>query len=685
MDNSQIGIIINYNKSRVNIVKLLTEEIVNRHCWLKDITMKKEKISAHSRIQGIPNHLINEKSPYLIQHAYNPVDWYPWGEEAFGRAEKENKPVLLSIGYSTCHWCHVMERESFTDPSVAEIMNNNFVCIKVDREERPDIDRLYISAVTALTGSGGWPLNVFLTPKLKPFFGGTYFPNNTKFGMSSWPEVLNKVAAAWKDPVTYGKIASSADALTEMVRKSLSPVRNISAQNQNIQAYFDKAFEYYSSVFDEKEGGFGKAPKFPSPSILNFLLAYVSSEKKKGNAALSKKALHMADITLRAMARGGIYDQIGGGFHRYSTDGKWHIPHFEKMLYDNAQMISAYLEAYSITEDGYFAKIAADSAGYILRDMTHPKGGFYSAEDADSISGENSQGSPEEEKEKIEGAFYVWSRKELDEILGNYAAGVFSSHFGVIPEGNAENDPHGYFEGKNILYAKQTLEETAKEFDLPKETIARIIDKSTGLLFSARAKRIRPHLDDKILTSWNGLMISALCKAFQVLGNKKYLEAAKNAAEFILSELYDEKTETLFRRWRDGEKNISGMGSDYAFFVSGLIDLYLSNSGPKWLKAAVSLADEHLKLFYDSEGGGFYMTSTDHDKNLILRIKDDSDSVIPSPGSVAIHNLLRLSEIAGRPDFRQAAEKTVQAVLSGDGFHPASYPHMLAVLCNAEA
>jgi hypothetical protein len=647
--------------------------------------MNKEKISSDNRKKRIPNHLINEKSPYLIQHAYNPVDWRPWGEEAFAMAEKENKPVLLSIGYSTCHWCHVMEKESFTDPAVAKIMNSHYVCIKVDREERPDIDRLYISAVTALTGSAGWPLNVFLTPKLKPFFGGTYFPNNQKFGMSSWPDVLNKVAAAWKDPVTYGKIISSADALTEMVKKNLSPVQTISVPFINRQAYLDKAFDYYASVFDEKEGGFGKAPKFPSPSILNFLIAYSAHEKKNGNAALSKKALHMADFTLRAMARGGIYDQIGGGFHRYSTDGNWHIPHFEKMLYDNAQLISAYLEAYRITKDGYFAKIAADSADYILRDMTHPKGGFYSAEDADSIPGENFQGSPEEEKEKIEGAFYVWSRKELDEILGNYETGIFSSHFGVNRDGNAENDPHGYFKGKNILYVKQTIDETAEEFNLTKEKTAGIIDKSTGLLFAARAKRIRPHLDDKILTSWNGLMISALCKAFQVLGDGKYLEAAKNAAQFILSELYDEKTGKLFRRWRDGEKNISGMGSDYSFFISGLIDLYLSDSGPQWLKTAVLLAEEHLRLFYDPENGGFYMTSPGHDKNLIFRIKDDSDSVIPSPGSVAIRNLMRLSAITGREAFELAAEKTVRGVLSGDGFHPASFPHMLAVLCEDKA
>ncbi len=633
----------------------------------------------------IPNHLINEKSPYLMQHAYNPVDWYPWGEEAFARAEKENKPVLLSIGYSTCHWCHVMEKESFTDPAVALIMNKNFICIKVDREERPDIDRIYISAVTALTGSAGWPLNLFLTPKLKPFFGGTYFPGRSKFGITSWADLLNKITIAWNDPVTYGKIISSADSITEAVRNNLSPGHNITASTQNRNVHLEKAFEYYASVFDGKSGGFGKAPKFPSPSILNFLLAYYSYGKKAGNAASAKKALQMADFTLKAMARGGIYDQIGGGFHRYSTDEKWHIPHFEKMLYDNAQLITTYLEAYQITSDNYFIKIAGETADYVLRDMTNPMGGFYSAEDADSLPGKPVQISPGEEQEKIEGAFYVWSRKELDDILGVDAAEIFSFHFGVLLGGNAEHDPHGYFEGKNILYARHTIEETAAKFNLSKEKISQIINESTNRLYHARRKRIRPHLDDKILTSWNGLMISALCKAYQVLGDKKYLEAAKNAAEFILSDLYDKKTGRLFRRWRDGEKNIFGMGSDYAFFISGLIDLYVSDSGSKWLEAAVLLSEEHLRLFYDAENGGFYMTSPEHDKNLILRIKDDSDSVIPSPGSVAIRNLLRLSGITGRIDFAKVAEKNIEAILSGDTFHPASFPNMLAVLCDIEA
>jgi len=632
-----------------------------------------------------PNHLINEKSPYLMQHAYNPVDWYPWGEEAFTRAEKENKPVLLSIGYSTCHWCHVMENESFTDPAVALIMNKNFICIKVDREERPDIDRIYISAVTALTGSAGWPLNVFLTPKLKPFFGGTYFPGKSRFGITSWSDLLNKITIAWNDPVTYGKIISSADTLTGVLEKNLSPEQKIPALIQNRRAHLEKAFEYYLSVFDGTSGGFGKAPKFPSPSILNFLLAYSSYGEKAGTAASAKKALQMADFTLKTMARGGIYDQIGGGFHRYSTDEKWHIPHFEKMLYDNAQLITSYLEAYQITSDDYFAKIAKETAGYVLRDMTSPRGGFYSAEDADSIPENPDQGRPEEARERIEGAFYVWSRKELDNILEDDAADIFSFHFGVMPGGNAEHDPHGYFEGKNILHVKNTVEETAAKFNLSKEKTAQILSEAKNKLYYKRIKRIRPHLDDKILTSWNGLMISALCKAFQVLGDKKYLEAAKNAAEFILSDLYDEKTGRLFRRWRDGEKNIFGMGSDYAFLISGLIDLHFADSGSKWLETAVLLSEKHLRLFYDGEHGGFYMTGPEHDKNLILRVKDDSDSVIPSPGSVAIRNLLRLFGITGRMDFAKIAEKTIQAILSGDTFHPASFPNMLAVLCDVEA
>ena len=633
----------------------------------------------------IPNHLINEKSPYLMQHAYNPVDWHPWGEEAFARAEKENKLVLLSIGYSTCHWCHVMEKESFTDQAIADIMNKNFICIKVDREERPDLDRIYISAVTALTGSAGWPLNVFLTPKLRPFFGGTYFPDKSRFGIYSWSDLLNKIAIAWNDPVTYGKIISSADALTEVLRKNLSYGQKITASKQDRPAHLNKAFKYYASVFDGKSGGFGKAPKFPSPSILNFLLAYSSYGEKTGNTASAKKALQMADFTLKAMARGGIYDQIGGGFHRYSTDEKWHIPHFEKMLYDNAQLITTYLEAYQITSDDYFATIAGETAGSVLRDMTSPQGGFYSAEDADSIPDKPDLGSSEEAHEKIEGAFYVWSREELDDILGDDAAGIFSFHFGVIPGGNAEHDPHGYFEGKNILHAEHTVEETAIKFNLSKEKTAQIINDAKNKLYYTRIKRNKPHLDDKILTSWNGLMISALCKAYQVLGDEKYLRAAKNAAEFILSYLYEEKTGRLFRRWRDGEKNIPGMGSDYAFLVSGLIDLYDSDSGSKWLETAVLLSEEHLRLFYDAEDGGFYMTSPEHDKNLILRVKDDSDSVIPSPGSVAIRNLLRLFRITGRIDFAQAAEKTIEAILSGATFHPASFPHMLAALCHMEA
>ena len=440
----------------------------------------------------------------------------------------------------------------------------------------------------------------------------------------------------------------------------------------------DLAFRQYNERFDHQFGGFGSAPKFPTPHNLLFLLRYY-------NRTQNSEALEIVTKTLTEMRKGGMYDQIGFGFHRYSTDRHWLVPHFEKMLYDNAQLITAYVAAYQMTSDDYFAKIAGETAAYVLHDMTSPRGGFYSAEDADSIPGKPDQGNPDEEQEKIEGAFYVWSRKELYDILEDDAADIFSFHFDVFPEGNAEHDPHGYFEGKNILHVKQTVEETAIKFNLSKEKTGRIINEAKEKLYYARMKRKRPHLDDKILTSWNGLMISALCKAFQVLGDKKYLEAAKNAAEFILSDLYDEKTGRLFRRWRDGEKNILGMGSDYAFFISGLIDLYVSDSGSKWLETAVFLSEEHLRLFYDAEYGGFYMTSPEHDKNLILRVKDDSDSVIPSPGSVAIRNLFRLSGITGRMDFAKTAEKSIEMILSGDAFHPASFPDMLAALCNIEA
>ncbi len=674
LDNFILGIIFIKDKIFKIIVKY----------DLVYIKIMEDTVLNNNKIRNNSNRLINEKSPYLLQHAYNPVNWYPWGDEAINRAAKEDKPIILSIGYSTCHWCHVMENESFTDHEIAKIMNDNFICIKVDREERPDLDRIYISAVTALTGSAGWPLNVFLTPKLKPFFGGTYFPAESNFGITSWPDLLNRITSVWKDPVVHKDIISSSEKITDIIIKNLSYDKVFSTAEKHKQSHLDDAFKYYSSSYDEKYAGFGKAPKFPSPSIIKFILAYFSYAKKINEPAVAKRTIDMADYTLKAMAKGGIYDQLRGGFHRYSTDEKWHIPHFEKMLYDNAQLVNVYLEAYQITSDKFFAQIAKETCDYILSDMTSSPGGFYSAEDADSYPGQISEKGSDDAHNKVEGAFYVWSKKELDKILEENTAEIFSYFFGVMEEGNAAHDPHGYFKKKNILYVKHSINEAAKKYNMAPDKVELIINDAKNKLLKARSSRERPHLDDKILTSWNGLMISAFAKAYKVLGSDKYLQAAKNAAEFIISNLYDKNTGKLFRRWREGERAVLGMGSDYAFYICGLIDLYESDSDKKWLETAVMLSEEYIKLFYDEQFAGFYITSPDHDKNLIIRAKDDSDSVIPAHGSVAIQNLLRLSKITGRLYFDEIANKAIDAALSTSAFHPALFPYMLAVICDTQ-
>lgn len=623
-----------------------------------------------------PNRLINEKSPYLLQHAYNPVNWYPWGDEALNKSKTENKPIILSIGYSTCHWCHVMEEESFMNPAVAEFMNNYFVCIKVDREERPDLDKIYITAVSAITGSAGWPLNVFLTPELTPFFGGTYFPPIAKPGLSAWPELLQLIAAAWNDPSSRKKLLSSGQEITKGLSDYLSWISNDAPLNQDL---LNRALDNFSSNYDERGGGFSPAPKFPSPSNLSFLMAYHHFAINNNMKVKQKdRALEMCDFTLRAMAKGGIYDHIGGGFHRYSTDAKWHVPHFEKMLYDNAQLLNNYLDAYLVTRDSFFEKIARETADYVLRDMTHPDGGFYSAEDADSIS--TGSGANFGDNKKVEGAFYVWEREDINKILGLDAGKIFAYRYGVQSEGNVEYDPHGDFNGKNILFAAHSLDETAEKFGEPKNKIAKVLEKSKSKLLQARSTRHRPHLDDKILTSWNGLMISALSRAYQVLEEERYLKAARNAAEFIQKNLYDPKTNTLFRRWRKGERKVTGMSGDYALLVQGLIDLYESDFNPSWLDWAVELTDEQIRLFYDEAGGGFFMTHKAHDKNLIMRVKEDSDSVIPSAGSVAALNLLRLARFIDSKDYSTIAERTLRSVLSRVDSHPDSAAQMLVAL-----
>ena len=623
-----------------------------------------------------PNRLIHEKSPYLLQHAYNPVDWFPWGNEAFEKSQAENKPILLSIGYSTCHWCHVMEEESFMDPDIANIMNTHFICIKVDREERPDLDKIYITAVSALTGSAGWPLNVFLTPELKPFYGGTYFPPVPKSGVLAWPDLLKIIATAWKDPSKKQKLLSSGQELSRIVTNHLSWSSSHGPIDINL---LDKALNIFSTRFDKNLGGFSQAPKFPSPSIQSFLMAYHHFSKNSSNQVQQRdSALAMSDFTLRAMAIGGIYDQLGGGFHRYSTDAKWHVPHFEKMLYDNAQLLRNYLDAFLITRDKFFEKIARETADYVLRDMTHPDGGFYSAEDADSLPPDSDENV--DHKKKIEGAFYVWEQKEIDAVLGPDPGEIFSYHYGLQLEGNVEYDPHGDFKGKNILFVAHSLDETADKFSKSKNAIAQTLKESKLKLLQARTARPRPHLDDKILTSWNGLMISALSRAYQVLEDERYLIAARRAAKFIQKNLYDSATKLLHRRWRKGERKIAGMASDYAFLIQGLIDLYEADFDPGQLEWALELMDEQIKLFYDKENGGFFMTRKDHDKNIIMRVKEDSDSVIPSAGSVAVLNLLRLARFADTTEYAKVAENTLKNILSRIKAQPDSAPNLLIAL-----
>jgi uncharacterized protein YyaL (SSP411 family) len=623
-----------------------------------------------------PNRLIHEKSPYLLQHAYNPVDWYPWGDEAVEKSKIEDKPILLSIGYSTCHWCHVMEKESFMDPKVAELMNHNFVCIKLDREERPDLDKIYITAVSALIGSAGWPLNVFLTPDLKPFYGGTYFPPVAQSGMLSWTDLLNLISAAWNDPSKKKKLLSSGQELSRIITNHLSWSSSHRPIDTNL---LDNVLNNFSTRFDRKLGGFSPAPKFPSPSIQNFLNAYYfyakNSEKKDGSG---HTALEMANVTLRSMATGGIYDQLGGGFHRYSTDAKWHVPHFEKMLYDNAQLLKNYLDAFLITRDTFFENVARETADYVLRDMTHPDGGFYSAEDADSTPPDSDETGSH--KKKIEGAFYVWEQTEIHTVLGPEPGEIISYHYGVQPQGNVEYDPHGDFTGKNILFAAHSLDETADKFSMSKNDIVQMLKESKIKLLQVRAARPRPHLDDKILTSWNGLMISALSRAYQVFEDERYLTAARKAAKFIRKNLYHSETKLLYRRWRKGESKIIGMASDYAFLIQGLMDLYEADFDPGWLEWALELMDEQIKLFYDTENGGFFMTRKGHDKKIDLRVKEDTDSVIPSAGSVAVLNALRLARFADSEKYSTVVEKTLKNVLSRINSQPDSAPELLVAL-----
>jgi uncharacterized protein len=605
------------------------------------------------------NRLIHEKSPYLQQHAHNPVDWYPWGKEAFDKARAENKPIFLSIGYSTCHWCHVMERESFENEQVAAQLNRDFVSIKVDREERPDVDSIYMTFVQSTTGGGGWPMSVWLTPDLKPFLGGTYFPPDDRYGRAGFRRVLDQITNAWR--TDREKIVESSVEMIQQLQKNAEVAPGGSVMRID-KAALDTGFFVFRRSFDSRYGGFGQAPKFPRPSVYNFLLRYHAQTK-------SQEALDMVLTTLREMAKGGMKDQLGGGFHRYSVDGHWFVPHFEKMLYDQAQLAISYVEAFQITHDQNFATVAREILDYVLRDMRDRDGGFYSAEDADSVI------DPADPKTKGEGAFYIWKQQEIDGIVGQPAAKWLSYRYGVEERGNVRDDPHSEFTGRNILYQAHTIEETAEHFEKPVADVRSVIADGEKKLLAARAHRVRPHLDDKVLTSWNGLMISAFAQAGAVLGEEKYRAAARRAADFIAARMYDAKTGVLRRRYREGEAAIPGFLDDYAFFAQALIDLYEMQFDTRDLDLALKLTEKQRELFEDKTNGGFYSNAGGED--LVMRMKDDYDGAEPSGNSVAMMNLLRLAQMTDRADLRESAGKALLAFASRIMVAPVATPQML--------
>jgi uncharacterized protein YyaL (SSP411 family) len=594
------------------------------------------------------NPLIHEKSPYLLQHAHNPVEWYPWGEEAFRKARQEDKPIFLSIGYSTCHWCHVMERESFEQEHIAAILNEHFISIKVDREERPDVDRVYMLFVQATTGSGGWPMSVWLTPELKPFYGGTYFPPDNRYGRPGFSHVLKQLADAWRQQRS-NLIDSSVNILGELEKHA-----TVGAGEEAVNAEaLDACYRYFQRTFDKHLGGFGNAPKFPRPSVLDFLFRYYHRTGEED-------ARDMALLTLRGMAKGGMNDQLGGGFHRYSVDERWFVPHFEKMIYDQAQLAISYLEAFQITGDAQYARTARAVFEYVLRDMTHEGGAFYSAEDADSAP------DPAKPREKSEGAFFIWSYAEIRELLGAERGAALAKAFGCLPQGNVESDPHGEFTGRNILSVRDEWQDSGE----------------LAMLLEAREKRPRPHLDDKILTSWNAMMISAFARGARVLDEPRYLTAALRAAAFLDAHLVVDGR--LQRRWRDGEAAIDAFLDDYSALALARVDLFEATFDQAHLERARALAVEMLAQFEDKQNGGFYSSPVGNTE-LVLRLKEDYDGAEPSGNSLAAQALIRLAHHTNEEAFLDAANDTLAAFATRINQQSATVPRMLCALMESLA
>jgi uncharacterized protein YyaL (SSP411 family) len=618
----------------------------------------------------VPNRLASEQSPYLLQHKDNPVDWYPWGEEAFARARSEEKPIFLSIGYSTCHWCHVMEHESFENDALADTLNASFVSIKVDREERPDVDRVYMTFVQATTGSGGWPMSVWLTPSLQPFYGGTYFPPTARWGKPGFAEILAEIARVWREE--RDKVLQSAAHIVERLRTLGSS--ESSRPHVPPPPILERATAEFAAAFDARRGGFGNAPKFPRPGELLFLLR---EHARTGDA----QAREMVVVTLRAMALGGMRDHLGGGFHRYSVDGDWRVPHFEKMLYDQAQLVLAYVEAAQLTGDPFFADVAVDTLEYVRRDLADPAGGFHSAEDADSLPPEHAD---DPAAHKMEGAFYIWTDEEVREVLGP-DADAFRERFGVRPGGNAPFDPQNEFTNKNLLYTARPLDEIAALTSQPLSEVDAALQRARVTLFERRSTRPRPHLDDKVLTAWNGLMIAALARAGRALeGQERFLDDARRAAAFIRTHVWVTSSRTLLRRYRHGDANVEGYAEDYAYLIFGLLELFQADGDPAWLEWALELQRRQDELFWDPQDGGWFST-TGKDASVLLRLKEDYDGAEPAASSVSVMNLLVLSHLTADESMTLKIERTFGGFASRAAQMGRAIPMMLAALSSYHA
>ena len=588
----------------------------------------------------MPNRLIDETSPYLLQHAHNPVDWYPWGEEALGRAEREDKPILLSVGYSACHWCHVMERESFEDAEIAALMNSNFVCIKVDREERPDIDSIYMTAVQALTGQGGWPMTVFLTPDGKPFYGGTYFPPEDRGGLPAFPRLVEALAAAYKGK--RGDVARTTSQLVQRMRQLSAGMAGLEPLTVEV---LQSAKRAVAGQFDGRHGGVGLQPKFPQPMTYEFLLRHHARTQ-------DPESLEMVDLTLTRMAEGGMYDQIGGGFHRYSTDTYWLVPHFEKMLYDNALLARLYLHAYQVTGDPLYRRIVEETLDYMAREMTDANGGFYSAQDADS--------------EGVEGKFFVWRPEEIIDLLGKSEGDLFNSYYGVTRKGN--------FEGRSILHIAKG---GAAVRGMNEEELVENLRRWKKRLLAARNERVAPGLDDKVLTSWNGLAMRAFAEAGGALGRPDYLEKANINAKFLLDNLV--RDGRLLRTYRNAEAKLNGYLEDYAFLIDGLLVLHEATLDGRWLDESISLGEAMVDLFWEESEGRFYDTGRDHEE-LVLRPRDYTDNATPCGSSMAADVLLRLAVVTGDSEHQRRAVTSLRSVRELMSRFPTGAGHWLGAL-----